>query len=50
MAAPAQTIAWLQPRLQPIAPLDKKQVTDWLAALDDKRFAVRERAYGYYAP
>jgi RNA polymerase sigma factor (sigma-70 family) len=43
LAAP-QVVAWIQERLQPAREPTAEQVAQWIAQLDDKRFAQREQA------
>jgi WD domain, G-beta repeat len=42
--APAQSTALLQERMQPVAPAIKEQVAKLVAELDEKTFAVRQKA------
>jgi WD40 repeat protein len=43
-ASPEQTLGKLKEALRPAPPLDTKAVAQWIADLEDKRFAVREKA------
>lgn len=42
--APAETLPFLKKRLQPVAPVPGERLQELLAALDDARFPVRQRA------
>jgi dipeptidyl aminopeptidase/acylaminoacyl peptidase len=43
-AAPEQALAWLRGKLRPVAAADAGRTAKLLAALDNQRFAVREKA------
>jgi WD40 repeat protein len=43
-ASPEQALAKLKASLRPAPPLDAKAVAQWIADLEDKKFAVREKA------
>ena len=43
-AAPAQSMPLLRTRLQPVAPPNAKRIQQLVANLDNKQFAVRDRA------
>jgi WD40 repeat protein len=44
LASPAQTVTFFKNRLRPASPADPKRVQELIAALDDNRFAIRQRA------
>ncbi|MCI0456897.1 MAG: sigma-70 family RNA polymerase sigma factor [Gemmataceae bacterium] len=43
-ASPRQTLTRLRNELRPVAAVDEKQVAQWIAELDHRQFAVREKA------
>ena len=43
-ASPEQALVKLKETLRPAPPMDAKAVAQWIADLEDKRFAVREKA------
>jgi RNA polymerase sigma factor (sigma-70 family) len=43
-ASPTQAVPYLRTRLQPVAPVDEKQVAQWIADLDSDDFKTRARA------
>jgi hypothetical protein len=44
LASPAQAISFFKVRLQPVAAVDPVLVEQWLRALNDPKFSVRDRA------
>jgi WD40 repeat protein len=42
--APEESVAFLQPRLEPLPKVDATQVTRWIASLDARAFKAREEA------
>jgi hypothetical protein len=44
IAAPSQAVPFLKDHLQPVPPCDSRQLQQWIANLDDNRYATRKNA------
>ncbi|MFO0967648.1 MAG: WD40 repeat domain-containing protein [Gemmataceae bacterium] len=44
VAAPKEAVTWIKDHVKPVAPLDVKQINEWIAQLGDEQFRIRAKA------